>query len=148
MLLRCHSNKIRRFDEAPSQRTTRGVAFTWKITIVWTNQWGSDAVCCPESWGEEQKDLETRWEVLEDARRELLRSGRINLRNGAKGVCRNRKSLQLPSTNMRRAYIGLNCVILRMVMPQIHSLRMNGKCGYWWHDKGLRAAWLPVKWPI
>ena len=33
-----------------------------------------------------------------------LRSGRRNLRNGAKSVCRNRKSLQLPSTKMRRHY--------------------------------------------
>ena len=37
--------------------------------------------------------------------------------------------------------IGLNCVILSMAMPQIHSSRMNGKC---WHDIGLRAAWTPV----
>ena len=40
-------------------------------------------------------------------------------------------------------YIDLYCVILSMVMPQIHSSRMNGKCWHWWHDIGLRAAWLP-----
>ena len=40
--------------------------------------------------------------------------------------------------------IGLNFVILSMVMPQIHSSRMNGKCWHWWHDIGLRAAWPPV----
>ena len=34
-----------------------------------------------------------------------------------------------------------------MVMPQIHSSRMNGKCGHWWHGTigtDLRAAWPPV----
>ena len=41
-------------------------------------------------------------------------------------------------------YIGLHCVMLSMVMPQIHSSRMNGKCWHWWHDIGLRAARQPV----
>ncbi len=98
-LHRRHSNNIRRFDAAPSQRTTRGVEFTWNPTIVRTNQWGNYAVCCQESWCEEQTYLETRWKVLEDARREL-RSVRINLRNGAKSVCRNGKSIQLTSAKM------------------------------------------------
>ena len=56
-----------------------------------------------------------------------VRSGR----SGAKSVCRNRKSLQLPSVKM---CIGLNCVILSMVIPQIHSPRMNGKIWRWWHN--------------
>ena len=40
--------------------------------------------------------------------------------------------------------ISLHCVILSRVIPQIHSSRINGKCWHWWHDIGLRAAWLPV----
>ena len=68
MLYWRHSNQILRFDAAYSQRTTRGEASTWKTAIVRTNQWGNDARCCPESWGEEQKYLETRLEVLEDGR--------------------------------------------------------------------------------
>ena len=40
-----------------TQRTTRGVAFTWKTTIVRTNQWGNDAVCCQGSWGGPQNSL-------------------------------------------------------------------------------------------
>ena len=41
-------------------------------------------------------------------------------------------------------YVGLDGVFLSMMMPFIHSSRMNGKLWHWWHNIGLRAAWLPV----
>ena len=73
-----------------------------------------------------------------------VRTGRRNLRNGdAQSVCRNGKSLQLLIVKM---CIGLNCVVLIMVMPQIHSPRMNGKFWHWLHNMLLSSSGTLVWW--